>query len=167
MVTFRKSQKTGGTAIKPVSASEKHHISPRNAAFRTLKKPVSYYNKARFARRSGLSFYPVLLKTLYANGLCKPSKTRVFAAGSTVGRKYRRIFELRRIFIHFSVTHSVYLYTPCSVFFIHAPSHAGTAFTSAPRTAVHSPARTSSTDTVPSAHMHLHTRHLFLRINNN
>lgn len=116
MVTFRKPQKTDGAAIKPVSASEKHHISPRNAAFRTLKKPVSYYNKARFASRSGLYFYPVLLKTLYANGLCKPSKTRVFAAGSTVGRKYRRIFELCRIFIHFSVTHSVYLYTPCSVF---------------------------------------------------
>lgn len=116
MVTFRKPQKTYGTAIKPVSASEKHHISPRNDAFRTLKKPVSYYNKARFASRSGLYFYPVLLKTLYANGLCKPSKTHVFAAGSTVGRKYRRIFELCRIFIHFSVTHSVYLYTPCSVF---------------------------------------------------
>lgn len=116
MVTFREPQKTGGAAIKPVSASEKHHISPRNDAFRTLKKPVSYYNKARFARRSGLSFYSVLLKTLYANGLCKSSKTRVFADGNTVGRKYRRIFELCRIFIHFSVTHSVYLYTPCSVF---------------------------------------------------
>lgn len=111
----RSHKKTGGAAIKPISDSEKHHISPRNAAFRTLKKPVSYYNKARFARRSGLYFYTVLLKTLYANGLCKPSKTRVFAAGSNVGRKYRRIFELRRIFIHFSVTHSVYLYTPSSV----------------------------------------------------
>lgn len=116
MVTFRKPQKTGGATIKPISDSEKHHISTRNDAFRTLKQPVSYYNKARFASRSGLYFYPVLLKTLYANGLCKPSKTRVFAAGSTVGRKYRRIFELRRIFIHFSVTHSVYLYTSCSVF---------------------------------------------------
>lgn len=116
MVTFRKPQKTDGAAIKPVSASEKHHISPRNAAFRTSKQPVSDHNKARFANRSGLYFYPVLLKTLYANGLCKPSKTRIFAAGITVGRKYRRIFELRRIFIHFSVTHSVYLYTSCSVF---------------------------------------------------
>lgn len=115
IVTFRKPQKTSGATIKPISDSEKHHISPRNAAFRTLKKPVSDHNKARFARRSGLYFYTVLLKTLYANGLCKPSKTRVFAAGSTVGRKYRRIFELRRIFIHFSVTHSVYLYTSCSV----------------------------------------------------
>lgn len=116
MVTFRKPQKTSGATIKPISDSEKHHISPRNDAFRTLKQPVSYYNKARFASRSGLYFYPVLLKTLYANGLCKPSKTHVFAAGSTIGRKYRRIFELCRIFIHFSVTHSVYLYTPCSVF---------------------------------------------------
>lgn len=115
MVTFREPQKTGGATIKPVSDSEKHHISPRNAAFRTLKKPVSYYNKARFASRSGLCFYPVSLKTLYANGLCKPSKIRVFATGSTVGRKYRRIFELCRIFIHFSVTHSVYLYTSCPV----------------------------------------------------
>lgn len=115
MVTFRKPQKTGGAAIKPISDSEKHHISPRNDAFHTSIKPVSYYNKARFARRSGLYFYPVLLKTLYTNGLCKPSKTRVFAAGSTVGRKYRRIFELCRIFIHFSVTHPVYLYTSCPV----------------------------------------------------
>lgn len=167
MVTFRKPQKTGGAAIKPISDSEKHHISPRNDAFHTSIKPVSYYNKARFARRSGLYFYPVLLKTLYANGLCKPSKTRVFAAGSTVGRKYRRIFELCRIFIHFSITHSVYLYTPCSVFFIHAPSHAGTAFTSAPRAAIRCPAHTSSADADPSARVYLRTRHLFLRINNN
>lgn len=167
MVTFRKPQKTGCAAIKPISDSEKHHISPRNAAFCALKKPVSYYNKARFARRSGLYFYTVLLKTLYANGLCKPFKTRVFAAGSTVGRKYRRIFELRRIFIHFSVTHSVYLYTSCSVLPDTAPPHADTAFTSAPRAAIRCPAHTSSADADPSARVHLRTRHLFLRINNN
>lgn len=37
MVTFRKPQKTGGAAIKPISDSEKHHISPRKAPYQPPK----------------------------------------------------------------------------------------------------------------------------------
>lgn len=130
MVTFRKPQKTGGAAIKPISDSEKHHISPRNDAFHTSIKPVSYYNKARFARRSGLYFYPVLLKTLYANGLCKPSKTRVFAAGSTVTKisPYFRVMPDIHSFLRHTSCIFIHILPRAS---IHAPPHTDTAFTSA------------------------------------
>ena len=49
MVTFRKPQKTGGAAIKPISDSEKHHISPRNDAFHTSIKPISEHEIDHFA----------------------------------------------------------------------------------------------------------------------
>lgn len=123
MVTFRKPQKTDGAAIKPVSASEKHHISPRNAAFRTSKQPVSDHNKARFANRSGLYFYPVYLKrcipTVYAN----PPKL-AYLRPESLSDENIAIFSSYAGYLFISPSHILYIYThPAPCFHTRATAH--------------------------------------------